>query len=74
MGAALRVSRNNPAAEHQNGRAQDGGGYFMHPIAGCHRRDSPSTAGAGGCCAGAVINAGYVIRQRVKGLKRPTMA
>ena len=46
MGAALRVSRNNPA-EHQNGRAQDGGGNFMHPIAGCHRRDSSLYGGSG---------------------------
>ena len=35
---------------------------------------APSTAGAGDCCAGAVINVGYVIRQRVKRLKRPVMA
>ena len=65
MGAALRVSRNNPAPNTKMVALRTAAGNFMHPIAGCHRRDSSSTAGAGGCCAGAVINVGYVIRQRV---------
>jgi hypothetical protein len=33
----------------------------MHPIGDVIGEIAPSTAGAGGCCAGAVINAGYVI-------------
>jgi hypothetical protein len=41
-------------ALYSSRRAQDGGGTFVHPIAGCHRRDSSLYGGSGwllrGCC------------------------
>jgi hypothetical protein len=74
MGAALRVSRNNPAPNTKMVALRTAAGTLCIQLRDVIGEIAPSTAGAGGCCAGAVINAGYVIRQHVKGLKHPTMA
>ena len=64
MGAALRVSRNNPEPNTKMVALRTAAETL------CIQLDvigeiAPFTAGAGGGCAGAVINVGYVIWQRV---------
>jgi anti-sigma factor RsiW len=63
MGAALRVSRNNPAPNTKMVALRKAAGTLCIQLRDVIGEIAPSTAGAGGCCAGAVINAGYVIRQ-----------
>jgi hypothetical protein len=70
MGAALRVFRNNPAPNTKMVALRTAAGTLCIQL----RDVIGEMAGAGGCCAGAVINAGYVIRQHVKRLIRPIMA
>ena len=75
MGAALRVSRNNPAPNTKMVALSDGGSrtlciQLQDVMSG---EIAPSTAGAGGCCAGAVINIRYSAA-RLKRLKRPITA
>ena len=65
MGAALRVSRNNPAPNTKMVALRPAAGTLCIQLRDVIGEIAPSTAGAGGCCAGAVINVGYVIRQRV---------
>jgi hypothetical protein len=66
MGAALRVSRNNPEPNTKMVALRMAAGTLCIQLRDVIGEIAPSTAGAGGCCAGAVINAGYVIRRCVE--------
>jgi hypothetical protein len=65
MGAALRVSWNNPAPNAKMVALRTAAGPLCIQLRDVIGEIAPSTAGAGGCCAGAVITVGYIIRQRV---------